>query len=767
MFFRKLSLLFALSLFALESMAQHTQVIRGAVLDAQNLSPVKFAVIRLNNDGQTTQSDSLGHFIFRRVPVGRHEISVSSAGYASQTIKELLLESSKELIIDITLSPSLTHLPEVQVKAASPNLSGAMTSLQNITIEQVQRFPAAFMDPARLAFAFAGVANTNDQANGMAIRGNSPNGMQWRLEGVEIVNPNHLSNAGTFGDRATQTGGGTNILSAQLLGSMNFLSGAFPAEYGNAISGVMDMRFRKGNNKAYEHTLQAGLIGVDLSSEGPLNPSKGSSYLVNYRYSFTGLLALMGVNFGGEAISFQDLSFNFSLPSGKLGEISLFAMGGNSSNVFKPESDDPTDWESEKDLQHITFKSRMGVAGITQTKNFGSDWRIRNVLAFSGLENTRYSTGLKTYAEFDSTIKRRLSYSGTIQGKLSSTTTLKAGVFLTHQYDRFNTNSIPSAFDYSGFVIEPFVTVSGSFGTRISVNAGLHQINYTYNKASSLEPRLSAGYRLSSRQRLNLSYGLHSQNPATSVLYLADRIKPIRSHHFVIQHQIDFHDGAYFRAEAYLQHLFDIPKPYNLLSSIPNHSYYSTVNDIEVIAFNRPFTFENSEKGRNFGIEFTYQKYLSGSFFTLINTTLYKSQFKAFDHQYYETRFSGNHTTNITLGKEWSRNKSRILGINGRLVWRGGFRDYQIDLTRSVAANTTVFDYSQPLTVKQADYIRPDLRIYFKRSKDKYSRTLSIDLQNVIGYKNIAFTYFDSLKQELITRYQMGMVPMLNYRIEF
>jgi len=763
MFIKKILLTLAYLTFTFCAFSQQTQTIRGRISDAQSHSPVESATVSIAGTGKTVQTDNQGNFTFTEVSLGRLELLVTSVGYAPQTIKELLLESSKELVLEIALTPSLTNLNEISVKAASPNLSGAMTSLNTITMEQVQRFPATFLDPARLAFSFAGVANTNDQANGMAIRGNSPNGMQWRLEGVEIVNPNHLSNAGTFGDRATQTGGGTNILSAQLLGSMNFLTGAFPAEYGNALSGIMDMRFRKGNNQKYEHTVQAGLVGVDIASEGPLNRQKGSSYLINYRYSFTGLLGLMGIDFGGESITFQDLSLKLNFPTKRLGEISVFAMGGNSSNIFKSDPD-ATTWESEKDLQNITFKSKMGVAGISQSKNLNKNWNLKNVLVISGLLNSRLSSGLKPKAEIDSTAKDIFSYSGMIVGKLKNSATLKAGLFLSFKYDSFYNNYMLAS--GSGTVIQPFVSLNKSIKDKVDISLGIHNMNYSLSRTSSIEPRVSARVKVNKKQDLSVSYGLHSQLSGVQFFTTTENLKPIKSNHFVLQHIINLNSNSFFKSELYFQQIFDVVEGYNPISSVPSLSYYSTLNDVESSPLQSK-TYINKGKGRNFGIELTYQKYLSKGFFALINTTLYKAQFLAFDDKYYETRFSGNHIVNLTLGKEWARTKSRILGINGRVVWLGGFRDYNIDLAKSEQNQTTSFDYTRPLTVKNPDYFRPDLRVYFKRSRTKFSRTLSVDLQNVAGYKNVAFSYYDTYQKKVITKYQMGLVPMLNYRIEF
>jgi len=207
------------------------------------------------------------------------------------------------------------------------------------------------------------------------------------LEGAEIVNPNHLSNAGTFANRPTQSGGGVNILSAQVLGNSNFYTGAFPVEYGNVLGGLMDMRFRNGNDEQHEFTAQAGLIGFDFAAEGPLSKNEGVSYLINYRYSFVGLLTAMGVDFGGETIGYQDLSFNVKAPIGKGGVVKVFGMGGLSKNQFTAERD-PTAWKLHKDRQDIIFKNKMGALGTNLTTSLGE----RTVFNFTTIRSAYETT---------------------------------------------------------------------------------------------------------------------------------------------------------------------------------------------------------------------------------------------------------------------------------------------------------------------------------------------------------------------------------------
>lgn len=200
------------------------------------------------------------------------------------------MRTGKEESIELQLQRTPNELGEVEVRAAAPRRMDAIHT-HALTVEQSLRYPATFFDPARLAMSFAGVASTNDQANHFSVRGNGPASNAWLLEGAEIVTPNHLTNAGTQSDYPTLSGGGTTILSAQMLGTSRLLLGGFSAAYGNALGGVLDLSLRAGTAERHRFTAQAGLIGIDLSTEGPFKKGKGATYLINYRYSTLGLLS--------------------------------------------------------------------------------------------------------------------------------------------------------------------------------------------------------------------------------------------------------------------------------------------------------------------------------------------------------------------------------------------------------------------------------------------------------------------------------------------
>jgi len=751
----------------------YTSTIRGTVKDTDTGVPLSNASVQLSPAGQGIGTNAEGTFRFDQIPVGRYILTVSYLGYETVTIPEILLESGKESIQEIRLSPAGRQLEEATVLSLSRPV--AFNSVQAITIEQTLRYAATYLDPARVATSFAGVATTNDQANGLVIRGNSPNSMQWRLEGVEIVNPNHLSNAGTFSDRATQTGGGVNILSTQLLGTSYFLTGAFPAQYGNALSGVLDMNLRKGNDEKTEFVAQVGLIGLDVAAEGPFSKKSKASYLANYRYSFTGLLGAIGIDFGGETIKFQDFSFNINLPTAKAGTFTFFGLGGNSSNTFSPDKD-TTAWEFQKDGYNIIYENKMGAAGATHAVSLGRNSALNSTFVASGLNTSRYAYIVnkenfedRQLFESDKMTKSRVSLSSIFTHRFSTKLRLKTGLYATWQFDEITR---PDDFDKStkslkGFILQPFASMTYHISPELTAEAGLHYLHYSTTGSNSAEPRAALRWQVSSSGQLSFSYGLHSQLQLPQV-YLSGvglnafrlnrDLDPSKSHHFVIGYQKNFRKNNSLKVELYLQELYHIP-----ISALPGSSF-SAINLVENYV-NQELI--NNGTGRNYGIEATYQKLLTDQFYVLLSGSVYDATYIGSDGIRRDSRFNGRHTFSITGGKEFKTKKESTWGINTKILWVGGFRDTPVDLQASEQNSATVYLNDQAFSLKMKDYFRPDLRIYWKKSKAKYSRTLALDIQNISGTKNDAYSYYDTYQKKIVRQNQLGMIPVVSYRWEF
>ena len=298
-------------------------------------------------------------------------------------------------------------------------------SARAFTVEETQKYAAAVNDPLRMATGFAGVFAADDGNNSIVVRGNSPTGLLWRMEGMDIPNPNHFSTPGN-------SGGGISILSSQLLSNSDFVTAAFAAEYGNALSGVFDLRLRKGNNEKREYTLQAGVLGLNVAMEGPFSKKYKGSYLINYRYSTLALLSKVGVLADDGATNFQDLSYNFYLPTDKLGTFTFFGFGGLSDQKFNAEVDS-LKWESKSDRYSYTFLSNTAMTGITHTILAGNKLNIKSGIGISRTkvgydENYTEDDYTSTGTYFDKYKTNKLIFNSTLNYKFSNRLNLRAGV---------------------------------------------------------------------------------------------------------------------------------------------------------------------------------------------------------------------------------------------------------------------------------------------------------------------------------------------------
>lgn len=766
-----------------------TQTVRGRVLTAEAQQPLSETKVTLliEQDTLQTQTDAEGHFRFEAVPVGRHTLQATREGYQPYFIPDLLVNAGKELVLTVPMEEQLYEMEEVEIRSNNSRQLNRI-STRTFTVEETQRFAATFFDPARTMTSSAGVTTSNDQANHIIVRGNSPNGILWRMEGVDIVNPNHLTNAGTFTDRVSQNGGGTIIFSTQLLDNSSFMTGAFSPQYGNALSGVFDIQLRKGNSEEYEFTGQAGLIGIDLAAEGPLGTKGEGSFLANYRYSTVGLLNLIGVPLGDEDITYQDFAFNLNLPTRKAGTFTLFGMGGLSSNLFAAERDSSV-WEVQKDRFDITYGSDMGAIGATHTLLLGTRTLWRTVVAASAIQSDRvaefvddgYQARLR---EEDVLEQRKISATTSINHRFSNRSNLRLGLFvnflgyelesLDHPLDGNEPLEVIARANGNTTLFQPYVNWGYRLSERLSLNAGLHAMHLRLNNATSIEPRASLSYTLSPAQSLSLAYGLHSQlqlpgtyfaateAPDGSVVFPNRELDFTKAHHLVLNYTHSLAPNLYLKVEPYYQALFNVP-----IVDDPN-STFSTLNLLEGYVTD---SLVNEGTGTNYGLELTLEKVLSDDYYYLFSGSLYESKYTAGDGIQRDTRFNGNYQFSFTGGKEIHRinrkGKNKVIGLNVRFIYQGGFRTTPIDVTASAEQLQTVFVESQAFSQQLQDYYRLDIRLSFTRNKKNFTRVFSFDIQNATNRQNIAFQSYDFLQDEVVTKYQLGIIPLISYRLEF
>lgn len=775
------------------------QTLRGKVTDADTGEPLSGTSISLLKSAHPTGANSSesGSYFIEKLPVGRYQVQASHLGYETLTIAEVLVEAGRETVLNIQLRERTDSLQTVVVKAVGTR-SGNTIGLHTLSIEEQFRFPATNFDPARLATAYPGVAGENDGTNIISVRGNSPNALQWRLEGVEIVNPNHTANAGTFGDRPSGAAGGVNILSAQLLGTSTMYTGAFPAQYGNSLGGIMDMYLRKGNDQHHELIAQAGFIGIEAAAEGPLRggssavgsgqPGAASrqnpSFLINYRYSFTGLLTAMGVDFGDEETAFQDVAFNVAMPTLKAGQFTLFGLGGKSYNRYLSPTDSAT---IDKERFNIDFESLMGALGMTHVLPLGKNSVLRTVAIGSALEHDRTADFVETGErwEDDHLRQQKLSFSSIFSHKINARHRVRAGVEAAYNDDTYR-SLFKNNFAYfnnggnaTGWLVQPFFEFHFNLSKKFEIVAGVHaSIITTLRKEVLPEPRLSINYSLG-RGNLVLAYGRLSQYLPVQVLtssYATKYTSVPRAHHLTLGYQIALKNSMVFKAEVYDYGIFNVPV-YEVggtaISSINftdfSRSYLGSVQPNDVIRLT------NSGEARSYGLDVSLQKYLTDHSFFLLAGSLYRSEYEnpslgLHRNGWLRTRYDGGHTLNLTSGREFVKQKNGktiLKGYSIRAAWLGGFRETPIDLTASKAVGYTVFQQQFAFTEKLDDYFRVDLRIYRKWNKAGRNTMLSLDIQNLGGRKNAQYHYYDSVQDKVFLKQQLGLIPILTWRGEF
>ncbi|MEY3397854.1 MAG: hypothetical protein RL220_448 [Bacteroidota bacterium] len=782
----KFSTTILFALLAITSSAQEiTQTIRGTIKDKVSGATLEGAIVVILDANPLigAASDENGNFRIDDVPVGRYTIRISYTGYKEQVANGVVLNAGKELILNVALEEDITVLQQIEItsrKSKDEAINSMSTvSTRTFSVEETQKFAAAVNDPGRMASSFAGVVGTDDGNNNLTIRGNSPTGLLWRMEGTEIPNPNHFADAAS-------SGGGISILSAQLLDNSDFMTGAFPAEYGNALSGVFDLRLRKGNNEKREYTIQAGLLGVDIAAEGPISRGSGGSYLANYRYSTLSILNHLGVNVGYGTTNFQDLSWHLHMPTKNAGTFSIYGFAGLSDQRTEAERDS-SQWEASWEARDDVFYSHTGSMGIKHVYQLNDNTYLQTTLTGAGqLQGFKASelndsyTPIEKYREEYSNGKAMLS--SILNHKINSRHSLRSGIYLSrfffeldHTYLDEDLGQWLTPLNERGHAdaVQAFTQWKYRMDEDWTLNAGVHYFHWLMNGTTSVEPRVALKYEYNEKQFFTLGYGLHSQMQPLGTYFVQktdengiagrpnEDLGFNQAHHIVLGYQRNLSENMYVKLETYYQDLFNIavsPDPADPYSSLNNQMGY--IKDSLV----------NEGAGRNYGVELTLEQFTYKGMYFLLSASLYESKYKALDGQWRDTRFNANYATTFTAGKEWNVGDSRkhkVFGLNIRTVYTGGFRYTPIDRDASVASGETVYITEQTFGLRNPDYFRTDLRFSLKRNRPNRTSTWALDLQNATNHRNIVGTYFDPNTGTVREYTNVPLIPVLSYRLEF
>ena len=769
---------------------QISQTIRGTIIDKQAESPLIGAAVQVVGITPVLGgiADENGSFEIKNVPTGRHAIQVSFIGYKTMTIPNIVVNAGKETILNLSLEESVTKLDAVTVSSKTEKGQTqnelATISARQFNVEEVQRFSGGRNDVSRLAANFAGVAIANDSRNDIVIRGNSPTGVLWRLEGIPIPNPNHFSTLGT-------TGGPVSALNPNMIRNSDFLTSAFPSEYGNALAGVFDIGLRNGNKDKYEFTAQlAAFSGFEGMAEGPLSiGSQKGSFVVAYRHSFAEVANKVGLNIGTKALPrYKDLTFNVDFGNGKWGKFSLFGIGGTSTIAFLGKDLGEDDFFADKNADSYA-DSKLGLIGLRHNIVLDNNTYLRTVISASHNGN-KYDE----YRDQMSETKRHITdvsdfttayrLSSFLNKKFNAKWSMRTGVLLQNQNLNSNTrdrDNKPEWFQVRSFngainLLEAYAQTQFKPVDKLTFNAGVHVQYLDLNKKTAVEPRLAVNYTVASGQTLSLGYGLHAQTQPLPIILDEERLPNgtyqktnqdldfTRSHHFVLGYDVKVGTNWHAKIETYYQRLNGVP----VTSTSSSYSVLNTGADFAFDVF--PFL-ENKGTGDNKGVELTIEKFFSQGWYMLTTASFFDSKYKGSDNIERNTAFNGNYVFNVLSGKEFKfgKTKQNAFTIDTKLTAAGGRPYTPIDLVASKATGREIFKTNEAYSARLSDYFRWDIKIGYtlNSSKRKFTQQFFLDFQNVTNNRNIFQQRFSQSRGEIYNVYQIGFFPDVLWRVQF
>ncbi len=757
------------------------QTIRGIAIDYASGTPIPYATVQLLDLPQMgTTTDNDGKFVIKNVPVGRYDLQASFLGYEPTIFREIMLTSAKEVSLEVQMKENTRLLEEVVVRPRinkeEPMNKMALSGARMLSVEEASRFAGGMDDPARLVSSFAGVTSAVG-SNGISVHGNAPSLLQWRLEDVEIPNPNH------FADVASLGGGVLSSLSSNVLGNSDFYTSAFPAEFNNAVSGIFDMKMRNGNSQKFQHTLQAGVLGLDAASEGPLSRKHNASYLFNYRYSTTGLMNKVSPAGDLEQeMDYQDLNFKLNFPTQKAG---IFSVWGTALiDKIKPEIKTPDEWDYMEDAKDSRMKQTSAAAGLSHRYFFDNGGLLKTSLATTysktDVWESIYDNNMDSapFLDFQSRYTN-LVLTSSFNKKYSSRHTNKTGFTWTNMHYDMD-------FDLAPLYTEPMQRISEGKGTtnllsayssslftfndKLSATLGVNGQLLTLNNTWTIEPRASVKWQATSKSSFGLGYGLHSRMEKLDVYFVKTQatgdkqvnkdLDFTKTYHLSLSYNYRISDDMNLRVEPYFQYLYDVPVMADSSYSVLNRNTFY-VEDALV----------NKGNGRNYGIDVTFEKYMTKGFYYMITASVFDSKYKGGDGVWHNTKFNRNYVLNGLIGKEWmiGRDKRDVLSVNLKLTYQGGDRYSPVDEQATLAHpdKETQYDETRAYSLQLSPMFLANYTLSYRMNRNKVSHEFAVKGMNATGYKEY-FGHEYNLKTGVIEpRRLKNSIFNITYRLDF
>jgi hypothetical protein len=588
------------------------------------------------------------------------------------------------------------------------------------------------------------------------------------------------------------------MLNSKMLSNSDFFMGAFPAEYGDAVAGVFDLRLRNGNNDKYEFTGQLGILGTEVSAEGPISRKSGSSFLVNYRYSTLQLFQGLNIKLGTTSVpQYQDGSFKLNFPMGKKGDLAFFGMGGLSKIdlIVSTLTTKETQLYGESDRDQY-FRSGMGLVGGSYSYTINKNTFMKFTLAQTAgnvwanhvkvFRNASFGVdSMKDVLGYDFNTSSTVAH-WYINKKISQRQTLKYGI--TNKY--YHVNLVDSSRQYPTTrqdwqvrenytggtdLVQAYVQYKVRPNEKMTLTGGLHGQYLTHNGSKALEPRVGMRWATTDKDIITAGYGLHSQMQPLYQYFALDtfggmhnyNVDFTRSHHLVTGYERILGPKLRLRLEAYGQYLFNVP-----VETRPGSSY-SSLNQGSTFGRNFPDTLQNTGTGYNYGLELSLEKGFSHGFYALFTASGFDSKAAGNDGVYRNTDYNTQYAVNLLFGYEKKIGKYSTFTGGFKVTTIGGKLYSLVDTAASNALGDMVVIDNQRNSQRFQSYFRTDLKLGVRINAKRLTHEIALDLVNVTGAKNIlSLTYSSDLAAQGVaypfyTQYQLGFLPIFYYRVDF
>lgn len=724
-------------------------VVKGKIYNPETNAPVEFASIVVWGTKIGALSDLDGNFSFTKLEPGYIQLRVSSVGYEDYISEKFLVTNANETYIEIPLNEANLEIDEVVVKASPFRRDDeSPVSLRRIEIDQIEKNPGGNRDISKVIQSFPGVASTPAYRNDVIVRGGGPSENRFYLDGIEIPNLNHFATQGA-------SGGPVGIINVDFIREVNFYSGAFPSNFGNAASSILDMRQVEANKEKLKTKISVGASDFALTLNGPLGEK--TSIILSARRSYLQFLfTALELPF---LPTYNDYQVKLKTRINQKNEISLISIGSYDVSTLNLEANETP--SQKYILNYLPEDFQWSYTIGTNFKHFASNGYHTFVLSRNYLHNesVKYINNDKEAGKQFEFISDEIENKTRYERHLTFNKKLKVNVGASAEYAKYARNDFRQVAvadsnytsEYDAFIDMYHYGFFGQvtnqfFKNRLILSLGARADGSSYNTEMqnplrNISPRFSASYLLGNKYSVNFNTGRYYQRPSYTTMgyktgdQLINKttgLKYFYADHIVAGVEYRPNDNSILTIEGFYKHYNDYPL--STSDSIPLASKgadFGTFGDEEVTS---------TAEGRAYGFEVLARSQDIWGFYPVLSYTYVRSEFKdarkKYEGEYIPTSWDNRHLLNLTVTRKFKGNW--YMGAKWRYVGGAPYTPYDIETSEYIAAwdanGQGYLDYTQYNSKRLDAFHQLDVRIDKEYYFNRWSLNLYIDVQNVYGF---------------------------------